>query len=197
MKDLGKKSGNIKCIPNNEEKYISFSKQIFQESYENKKGKIQNVFHEFRFLDSFKFMASSLHALAKNLSPEKLKQTKKVFGEKWEIVSKKGFYPYDWMDSFEKFHETLPDKNEFFSVLNGEGISDENYLHAKNVWETFGCKTMGDFHDVYLETDVCLLANVFEEFRNVCLENYKLDPAWYYTFPGLAWDAALKETKLN
>ena len=142
-------------------------------------------------------MASSLDALAKNLSPEKLKQTKKVFGEKWEIVSKKGFYPYDWMDSLEKFHETLPDKNEFFSILSGEGISDENYLHAKNVWETFVCRTMGDFHDVYLETDVFLLADVFEEFRNVCLENYKLDPAWYYTFPGLAWDAALKETKLN
>ena len=198
VKDLGKKNGNLKCIPNNEEKYISFSKMIYQESYETKKGKNQDVFHEFRFLDSFKFMASSLDALSKNLSPEKLKQTKKVFGDKWKLVSKKGFYPYDWMDSFEKFKEnSLPPKYEFFSILNGEGISEENFQHAKNVWEEFECKNMGDFHDVYLKTDVVLLADVFEEFRNVCLENYELDPAWYYTSPGLAWDAALKETKVE
>ena len=65
------------------------------------------------------------------------------------------------------------------------------------IWNGFKLKTMGDYHDLYLKTDVLLLADVFEEFRRVCLENYKLDPAWHYTSSGLAWDAALKLTKVG
>ena len=127
----------MKCIPNNEEKYISFSKNIFQDFYIGKDGKRHDIINELRFLDTFKFMASSLDNLAKNLSAEKLIQTKKVF-DKWELVSKKGFYPYDWMDSFDKFHEkSLPGKDDFYSILNGTGISDENYMHAQNVWKEF------------------------------------------------------------
>ena len=97
------------------------------------------------------------------------------------------------MDSSEKFQETcLPKKGEFYSKLNDSNISKEDYENAKRMWQEFEMKTMVDYHDLYLKSDVMLLADVFEEFRNVGLESYGLDPAWYYTAPGLAWDAALK-----
>ena len=102
------------------------------------------------------------------------------------------------MDSFEKLKETqLPPKEAFYSKLNDEDMSDEDYEHARKVWETFEMKTLKDYHNLYNEVDVLLLADVFENFRNICIKNYKLDPAHYYTAPGLAWDAALKITKVN
>ena len=94
----------------------------------------------------------------------------------------------------EKLSETqLPSKDEFYSKLSDEGISDDDYQHAINVWNTFKCKTIRDYHDLYLKSDVLLLADVFENFRATCLKHYNLDPAHYYTSPGLAWDACLKE----
>ena len=99
------------------------------------------------------------------------------------------------MDSFERFDETqLPEKEKFFSSLSGKGITDEEYAHAQKVWETFGCRTLGDYHDLYVTTDVVLLADVFENFRKVCQGKYGLDPAHYYSAPGLSWDALLKKT---
>ena len=193
VKNLGKSEGDIKCIPNNEEKYISFSKDIIVGEYENKKGEKVKIKHEIRFLDSFKFMASSLESLVGNLGLEKLKETKKEFGEKAELLSRKGIYPYDYMNSIKKFsEETLPTKEKFFSKLNDCGVSDEDFDHAQRIWKELGIKELGEYHDLYLKSDVLLLADVFEEFRNVCLENYSLDPAWYYTSPGLSWDALLK-----
>ena len=88
----------------------------------------------------------------------------------------------------------MPPKEEFNSKLNDCGISDDDYNHAKKVWKEFRVKNLGEYHDLYLKSDVLLLADVFEEFRNVCLENYSLDPAWYYTSPGLSWDALLKHS---
>ncbi|XP_065639659.1 uncharacterized protein LOC136072381 [Hydra vulgaris] len=82
-------------------------------------------------------------------------------------------------------------------LLNDEGISDEDYLHAQTVWKEFDCETFRDYHNLYNESNVLLLADVFENFRDVCFNNYKLDPAWYYTAPGLTWDAALKITKVK
>ena len=195
VKNLGKSEGNIKCIPNNEEKYISFSKDIVVGEYVNKKGEKVEVKHEIRFLDSFKFMASSLESLVGNLGLEKLIQTKKEFGEKVKLISRKGIYPYDYMNGIKKFsEETLPAKEKFFSKLNDCGISDEDFDHAQRIWKEFGMKNLGEYHDLYLKSDVLLLADVFEEFRNVCMENYSLDPAWYYTSPGLSWDALLKHS---
>ena len=193
VKNLGRTEGNIKCIPNNEEKYISFSKEIVVGEYQNKKGEKVEVKHEIRFLDSFKFMASSLESLVGNLGLEKLIETKKEFGEKVKLISRKGIYPYDYMNGIKKFsEETLPAKEKFFSKLNDCGVSDEDYDHAKRIWKEFGIKDLGEYHDLYLKSDVLLLADVFEEFRNVCMENYSLDPAWYYTSPGLSWNALLK-----
>ena len=85
-------------------------------------------------------------------------------------------FPYDYFDRIDKLNETqLPPKEAFFSKLNNQGISDEDYEHAKKVWETFGMKTMRDYHDLYLKTDALQLADVFENFRDVCINNYSLD----------------------
>ena len=198
IKNLGKSDGVIKCIPNNEEKYISFSKEIEVRSYTNKEGKHVRIKHEIRFIDSFKFMASSLDNLVNNLDHSDLRHTRKEFEENIDLLSRKGVYPYDHMTSIERFKETkLPPKEAFYSKLNDSHISDEDYEHANRVWKEFRMKTMGDYHDLYLKSDVLLLADVFQEFRNVCLRNYDLDPAWYYTAPGLAWDAALKVSQVG
>ena len=101
------------------------------------------------------------------------------------------------MDSFDKFNEKLPPKEEFYSILNDEHISDEDYEHAQDVWNTFSLKNMGEYHDLYLKSDVLLLADVFENFRKTCLEYYKLDPCHYFTSPGLFWDAMLKMTDIK
>ena len=102
------------------------------------------------------------------------------------------------MDSWDKFEEKqLPSMDEFYSKLNMSGISEKDHSHACKVWNEFGLKNMGDYHDLYLETDVILLANIFESFRKVCLDNYGLDPAHFYTAPGLAWKACLKKTGVN
>ena len=200
VKNLGVSEGNIKCIPNNEEKYISFSKEIVVDSWE-KDGKTFDVKHEIRFLDSFKFMASSLAGLVDNLARsgmEKFQNLKKEFKENFELLTQKGVYPYDYMNCLAKFSETqLPIKEDFYSKLNDCNITDKEYKHAQDIWEKFKIRNLGEYHDLYLKTDVLLLADVFEEFRNICLENYNLDPAWYYTSPGLSWDALLKHSKVN
>ena len=98
------------------------------------------------------------------------------------------------MESFEKFNEVFPGKEAFFSKLNGEGITDEDYQHACRVWKEFGMTNMGEYHEVYLKTDVLLLADVFENFRKPCLKDYGLDPCWHLTAPAFAWDSMLKLT---
>ena len=83
-------------------------------------------------------------------------------------------------------------KYQFYSILTDESISDEQYRHAQNVWNKFNLKTMGEYHELYLKSDILLLADVFENFRKTCLEYYKLDPAHYFSSPGLSWDSMLK-----
>ena len=200
IKNLGFTSGNIDCIPNNEERYISFTKNIKVGEYKDKKtGEVKDKNFKIRFIDSFKFMSTSLEALVNNLPEESFYALKKEYGEdKLKILKRKGVYPYEYMNSEERFNETkLPPKKAFYSRLSGEGITDEDYKHALNVWNVFDMKTFKDYHELYNETDVLLLADVFENFRNICLDNYKLDPAHYFTAPGLAWDACLKMTGIN
>ena len=199
IKNLGKSEGKIDCIPNNEEKYISFSKHILVDKFKNKKGEEKEVNREIRFIDSFKFMATSLDSLVNNLPKESFKNLTEFYeGKQLDLIKRKGVFPYDWFDSFNRLSSTsLPPKDAFHSVLNDSGISEEDYMHAQNVWETFKMKTMRDYHDLYLKSDVLLLSDVFENFRDVCLDNYRLDPMFYYTAPGLAWDACLKITKVR
>ena len=199
IKNLGFTAGNIDCIPNNEEKYISFTKNTEVGTYINKKGETKPKYHKIRFIDSFKFMAASLDSLVNNLPENSFNNLKKYYtGNKLTLVKRKGVYPYEYMDSLERFKETkLPPKEAFYSKLNNEGISDEDYTHAKKVWKEFKMEHLQDYHNLYDETDVLLLADVFENFRDICIKNYKLDPAHYYTAPGLAWDACLKITDVK
>ena len=190
---------SVTCIPNNEEKYISFSLkfELKKERREVTEGQWKEfvVKHEIRFLDSFKFTLAGLSSLVENLPKEELKETIRFFGERSELVSQKGVYPYEFMDGFDKFEKKqLPKKAAFFSRLNQEKVTDENYQRAQKVWEEFSVKNMGEFHDLYLKTDVLLLADVMESFRKLCEKNYELDPAHFFTTPGLAWDAMLKMT---
>ena len=102
------------------------------------------------------------------------------------------------MSSWDKFEETqLPPIEAFYSNLNMSNVSEDDCQHTQRVWKEFGIRNLGDYHDLYLRTDVILLANVFEAFRYTCLEHYKLDPAHFYTSPGLAWKACLRKTRVR
>ena len=177
MQAVRSKHTKIEVIPNNFERYISFS------------------IGRLKFLDSMQFLACSLDGVVKNLQETDMHNLRRSFPnmEQRSLLTRKGVYPYDYMDSMDKFDQfSLPTQEQFYNKLNEEHISDENYAHAKEVWETFNCQTMRDYHDLYLRTDVLLLADVFEKFRSVCQQSYGLDPVHYYSLPGLSWDAALK-----
>ena len=195
IKQLYRLEGKLDCIPSTDEKYISFSKTIKVGEYKDYTGLTLDVNFEIRFIDSFKFLQTSLANLVSNLQPDDFHITKHEFKSNTSLLTRKGVYPYDYVSSFDKLSEKqLPPKEEFYSKLNDEDITDDDYQHAIRVWNTFGCKTMRDYHDLYLKSDVLLLADVFENFRKTCLKHYNLDPAHYFTSPGLAWDACLKET---
>ena len=102
------------------------------------------------------------------------------------------------MDEWEKFNEDkLPDKENFYSKLNKEHITDEDYPHAQKVWNTFNIKNLGEYHDLYVQSHTGLLADVFDNFRDKCIEIYRVDPAYFLTAPGLAWQACLKKTEVE
>ena len=201
IKKLGSpnKKENIDCIPNNEEKYISFSKTIVTGQYTNKKGEVKDKTFKIVFKDSLKFMSSSLGALVNNLPKDAFKNLLKYFTPKQaEILKQKGFYSYEYMDKEEKFNDTkLPPREAFYSKLSGRGVTEKDYKHAWNVWNSFKMKKFKEYHELYNVTDVLLLADVFENFRDICLKNYGLDPVYYFTAPGLAWDACLKITDID
>ncbi|XP_065192604.1 uncharacterized protein LOC135823685 [Sycon ciliatum] len=157
-----KKVGEISVIANNMEKYISFK------------------WRQYRFIDSMAFLNSSLDSLVSNTPEDAFKLTRTLAHH--DLLLRKGVYPYEYMDSFARFDETqLPPKSAFESSLTGEGISDADYAHAQNVWQTFECSTMEAYHDLYLQTDVYLLADVFEHFRKTAYKTYGLDQAHYLT----------------
>ena len=141
-------------------------------------------------------MSAGLGGLINNLDEDRFKCTSKFYsGKRLSLLLRKGVYPYDYMTGLPKFSDTvLPSIHEFYSRPSDCGISDEGYTHAQSVWSEFECKTMRDYHDLYLKSDVLLLSDTFDAFRDLCVENYKLDPLQYYTCPGLAWDASLYKT---
>ena len=157
------------------------------------------------FTDSLQLYKGSLDTLASNLEDKDFKHLMSEFSaHKLEILKRKDAYPYEWVNSDEKFkYPTLPKKKDFNSSIkdgkqdksNGH-ISDEQYQHLQNVWDTFSFNTFVDFHDHYLRKDVLLLADVFEKFIFTCLKYYSLDPCHYFSAPGLSWDAMLKMTKI-
>ena len=167
----------IACIPNNMEKYVSFS--------------IGNL----RFIDSYQFMGESLEKLVSNLPKYDFKHMIMNCSVDKLHLLRKGVFPYEYWDSPARFGERLlPPPEAFYSRLTDEEISDEDYEHAQKVWKTFNIETLADYHDLYLKCDILLLADVFENFRSTCVKYYKLDPAHYYIAPGLAWDTMLNMT---
>ena len=113
---------------------------------------------------------------------------------KFVLLLGKGVYPYEYMDSWKRFkEESLPDKESFYSELNNEHITDEDYAHAQKVWDTFKIKNLGEYHDLYVQSNTALLSDVFENFRDKCIEIHELDPALVLSAPGLAWQACLKK----
>ena len=117
---------------------------------------------------------------------------------KFILLLRKGFYPYECMDGWERFDETsLPDKNAFYSELNLEDITDKDYAHAQKVFRELKLKIIGDYHDLYVQSDTLLLADVFENFRNKCIEIYELNPAHFLSSPGSAWQACFKKTGVH
>ena len=114
---------------------------------------------------------------------------------KFVLLLRKGVYPYEYMDSWERFNETsLPHKKAFYSELYLEDITEKDYTHGQEVFEEFNLKNLGDYHHLYVESNTLLLADVFEKFRNKCIEIYELDPAHFLSAPGLAWQSCLKKT---
>ena len=187
-------------IVKNVEDYISFSIKVEVDKYIDKNGDEQSKEIELRFIDSFKFMSSSLDSLVNNLA----KREHKFWGfeeysdKQRELLIRKGIYPYEYMNSWDRFNKTnLPNKEAFYSNRNMSRVSDKKYEHACKVWNEFKIRNMGKYHDLYLKTDTILLANVFESFRSVCMKNYGLDPAHFYTAPGLAWKSRLKKTGIR
>lgn len=189
MNAIGKfKHKKINCIPQNHEKCISFSL-----------GRLD-------FVDTFQFMSTSLDKLSTNLAKEGIHKFPHLKGyvtsihpenqqTKLQLLRRKGVYPYRYMNSVKRFEETsLPPQQAFYNDLDGKTVSDQDYLHAQRVWDVFNIQNLGQYHDLYMETDVHLLADVFENFRDLCIDMYGLDAAHFYTAPGLAWQAALKMT---
>ena len=182
IREIGKFDEKVNVISNGLEKYMGFT-----------------INSNLVLVDSMQFMNASLDGLVKNLSDNNFKYSSQEFsGDLLELVKQKVVYPYEYMDSFYKFSEDkLPDRCESFSSLKDKCISEKDCSHAINVWNTFKMNTMGDYHDLYLKTDVLLLAEVFEKFANTYLEYYGLDPCHYFSSPGLSWEAMVKMTGIE
>ena len=252
IKELVKEfEGNFECLGENTEKYITFSVPI-KKKIENKDLEIT---YKIKFIDSYRFMSSSLSKLVDNLSegihhnkcvdcksnldyvrittarPSSLERKneklllkcfncdssyKKKFNKdlikkfkntysfcnndlnKFVLLLRKGIYPYEYADTWERFSEiSLRTKKDFYSNSNMEDISDIDYRHANNVFKVFKLENLGDYHDLYVQSDTLLLADVFNNFRDMCLKEYELDPAHFLSLPGLAWQACLKKTNIE
>ena len=203
IRALEKEHGDIRVVPNNMEKYLSMS------------------VGQLRFIDSFQFLSISLEKLVENLKADDLKITKAefpdrdqsleerivldglripVFGKqtRFDLVRQKGVFPYDFLDDMSCFgHTKLPNRRLFFNRLTSTMCSLGDYFRAVKVWKKFDCRTFADFHDVYLKSDVTLLADVFEKFRASCMDTYQLDAVHYMSLPGFSFDVALKYTKVE
>ena len=185
----------------------------------NDKNKVEIIIYRLKFIDSYRFMGYSLSTLVDNLSEINTKEHENSFINKKQLYNlliekfyntyqlsnkdinkfalllKKGVYPYEYMDSWKRFNELIPlEEDYYYSKLNMKGITKEDIKHVKNVCDTFKIKTLGEYHDLYVQSDTALLADVFENFRDKCIEIYKIDPAYFLSAPGLAWQACLKKT---
>ena len=150
MQAISKVEGKVSCIPNNTEKYITIS------------------LGQLRFIYSVQFLLACLDKLVVANKPEAFQITAQYEPNeaRCKLIMHKNVYPYEYMDSWARFEETqLPPKEAFYSKLSDENINEADYAHARQVWTTFGCKTLGDYSYLYCCTNILLLADVFETFQ--------------------------------
>ena len=180
--------GDLNVIPITTEKYISFTKKV-------KGTKIKLC-----FIDLLRFLNCSLEKLASYLNNEDKIILKSEFPNltEFNLLNQKGIFPYDYITEMSVLDEkSLPPHEKFYNKMNDENVSVDNYNHAMNVWNSFNCQTIGDYSDLYLKSDVILLADIFENFRNTLMKTHDLDPAHYFTLPGYTWDCSLKYTGIE
>ena len=176
----------VGLIPKNMEQYLSIRTK------------------KFFFVDSYQHLSAPLETLVENLKmdgEDKFHSVKRFIDEehagsreKFNLLLRKGVYPYEYMDSTKKFEEGLPPIESFFNKLRNESCSQEDYQHVQNMWREFNTENLGDLCDIYVKSDVLLLTDIISEYRRECWENFHLDPLHYDTAPGLTWDAALRWT---
>lgn len=188
------KNSKIHVIAQTREKFMSMNVRIPVDK--TKKGK--TVYFDIKFMDSYQFMPASLASLVSNLKA--LPQTQRLKSAypnlTDDIITCKGIFPYAYFDSMDRLAETaLPTIDKFKSDLTGEDCSSDDYSHAQEAWKKFDCKTFGDYMIAYLKLDVFLLADVFEEFRRVALNEDKLDPVHFVSLPAMSFKSAFKMTK--
>ena len=192
-------NGYFKCTGKNTEKYITFSMHVVKKDTSINKKRPET--YSFRFIDSYRFMGSGLENLVKNLAElhknlpdnvlkERFYNTYRLCGgnmEKLKLLSRKGVYPYEYMDSWDKFSLPVQVKKEYYyAELNDFNIDDSDIEHVKNICSTLNINSLGEYHDLYVQSDTTLLADVFENFKNNCINIDKLDPAYYLSAPALS-----------
>ncbi|XP_077272096.1 uncharacterized protein LOC143902795 [Temnothorax americanus] len=185
--------GKVELLPLTKETYISFSKTV----KETQTDGTWDRYVKLRFVDSYKFLAASIETLASYPSKDTLRITRSEYAdlstEDLDLLTRKGVFPYEYVDSLDKLRESeLPPREVFYSSLTDETASESDYEHATRVWQRFRERDLGEYSDLYLKTEVLLLADIFENFRDTCMASYGLDPAYYYTLPGYTWDAMLR-----
>ena len=194
----------LDIVPSTDEKYITLTIGVPCRQYKDKKGNERTAYEYLRFIDSYRFMGCSLDKLASYLPDEKFQILDNCFsdysGYERSLLHQKGYYPYNYFDEFEKFEEKeLPPREQWKdSLRNGEElVTQAQWEHAKRVFDCFKCQNLGEYHDLYLKTDVLILACVVEEFRTLCYQTYGLDSAHYFTCSHLSGDAFLKVCKAD
>lgn len=188
IKKLGEAPGPIKIIPKTKENYICFTKFV---------PVSEDEFVQLRFVDSLKFLGASLENLVKTIDKNEFELMSNYFPNEVQLklLMRKGIYPYEYMDKWERYNEqSLPSHEHFYSSLTNDNITNDDYRHAQLVWCTFHIQNLGEYTDLYLKTDVLLLSEIFERFRKTCKTHYHLDPAFYVTAPSLSFDAMLLNT---
>jgi hypothetical protein len=192
IRKLYKLDRNLRVLPQTEEKYFSIT------------VKVEGTNIQFEFKDSLKFLLKSIDSVSKVLYkkngtasfPLLRDHFNDVSPDILELLVQKGVFPYSYIDSFEKLNETtFPPLEAFYDDLKDQALERKDYERGLKVWETFRCKSVREYMELYLTCDVLLLAECFEEFRNTSFQTYGLDPSHYVSSPGLSWDAMLKLTK--
>ena len=159
VKTMALKQEQVDVIALNKEKYISFTKRVHVGHTFDAKGKFRKIFLRIRFLDTFRFMASSLEKLGSYLTNDNCRELRRyiVDDDKFRLLRQKGVFPYSFIDSIEKLeYPQLPSVDEFFDILSDRSIDQKSYERAQLVWQTFNCKTLGEYADVYLTSDVLI-----------------------------------------